>query len=277
MDILKNILTKISQVFLTLSLAIQPAFAGSEANWKVLGDFAEPAQEDTPEDIVPLWSVPGSVPAPSSFRMVVEVFKKPVGLGVDKEFVLFSVDGQLENVSTTSTARNGKYTIEGNFPLSIAYQGGKADWKNKKPWPWRRSSKYANSPMFWGLHIRGGYWMHSTPHYGELGRPASMGCVRLHFPAAMNIWDAAVNRVNGSAQIRIYASGSKAAQDAWTAHGLDSGWVNDRLTADLAQVHEISETDYNGTAHAFKGEKLVIPSCGGVDCYDFFGIKRSGI
>src|SRR5688500_1104533 len=41
---------------------------------------------------------------PASYRMVIEVFKFPKALGIDKEFVLFTVDGRLEHVAVASTA-----------------------------------------------------------------------------------------------------------------------------------------------------------------------------
>lgn len=76
--------------------------------------------------------------------------------------------------------------------------------------PWLRSRTYGNSQMFWGLWIKGGYLIHSTPHYGELGRPASMGCIRQSFPDAMELFTHLVEE-NMSAMIRIHKLGSSAA------------------------------------------------------------------
>jgi lipoprotein-anchoring transpeptidase ErfK/SrfK len=42
------------------------------------------------------------------------------------------------------------------------------------------SKKYDNAPMPHSIFFSGGYAIHATPHVGNLGRPASHGCVRLH-------------------------------------------------------------------------------------------------
>lgn len=42
------------------------------------------------------------------------------------------------------------------------------------------SKKYDNAPMPYSIFFTGGYAIHGTPHVGQLGRPASHGCVRLH-------------------------------------------------------------------------------------------------
>jgi len=41
------------------------------------------------------------------------------------------------------------------------------------------SKKYDNAPMPNSIFFSGGYAIHATPHVGNLGRPASHGCVRL--------------------------------------------------------------------------------------------------
>jgi lipoprotein-anchoring transpeptidase ErfK/SrfK len=42
------------------------------------------------------------------------------------------------------------------------------------------SKKYDNAPMPHSIFFSGGYAIHATPHTGNLGRPASHGCIRLH-------------------------------------------------------------------------------------------------
>ena len=75
-------------------------------------------------------------------------------------------DGQLMDVWPVSTARRGYYTPTGYFhPYS--YQ------------PMHYSKKYDNAPMPHSIFFSGGYAIHATPHVGNLGRPASHGCVRL--------------------------------------------------------------------------------------------------
>ncbi len=41
------------------------------------------------------------------------------------------------------------------------------------------SQKYDNAPMHNAVFFHGGYAIHGTPHVGQLGRPASHGCIRL--------------------------------------------------------------------------------------------------
>lgn len=76
-------------------------------------------------------------------------------------------DGELIERWPVSTARRGYYTPTGTFnPYS--YQ------------PMHYSKKYDNAPMPHSIFFSGGYAIHATPHVGNLGRPASHGCVRLH-------------------------------------------------------------------------------------------------
>ena len=65
-----------------------------------------------------------------------------------------------------STARRGYYTPTGSFrPYSLQ--------------PMHYSRKHDNAPMPHSIFFSGGYAIHATPHTGNLGRPASHGCVRL--------------------------------------------------------------------------------------------------
>jgi lipoprotein-anchoring transpeptidase ErfK/SrfK len=65
-----------------------------------------------------------------------------------------------------STARRGYYTPTGSFrPYSLQ--------------PMHYSRKYDNAPMPHSIFFSGGYAIHATPHTGNLGRPASHGCIRL--------------------------------------------------------------------------------------------------
>lgn len=75
-------------------------------------------------------------------------------------------NGELLDVWHVSTARRGYYTPTGTFhPYS--YQ------------PMHYSKKFDNAPMPHSIFFNGGYAIHATPHVGNLGRPASHGCVRL--------------------------------------------------------------------------------------------------
>lgn len=75
-----------------------------------------------------------------------------------------------------STARRGYSTPTGTFhPYSLQ--------------PMHYSKKYDNAPMPHSIFFSGGYAIHATPHIGNLGRPASHGCVRLHPANAATLYD----------------------------------------------------------------------------------------
>ncbi len=229
------------------------------------------AKEDNPA-LRTLREADKNITGPASYRMVVEVFKSPKGFGIKKEFVLVTIDGQIANVYVASTARAPKTTIEGTFPLNIEKRRGKD--KTFKPFPFHKSAKYQNSPMFWALNVHGPFFIHSTPHYNELGSAASKGCVRVTFPTSMEIFDNVVNRVQGSAVIHIYGSGSKAARVAFENKGLDPEWINEQIESDLGDALAISKGTYKGYGHARRGQPLIWPSCDGVDCFEEFGVKK---
>jgi lipoprotein-anchoring transpeptidase ErfK/SrfK len=85
-------------------------------------------------------------------------------------------DGELIEQWPVSTARRGYYTPTGTFhPYS--YQ------------PMHYSKKYDNAPMPHSIFFSGGYAIHATPHVGNLGRPASHGCVRLHPANATTLYN----------------------------------------------------------------------------------------
>lgn len=73
---------------------------------------------------------------------------------------------ELLDIWPVSTARRGYYTPTGTF-YPYSYQ------------PMHYSKKYDNAPMPHSIFFNGGYAIHATPHIGNLGRPASHGCVRL--------------------------------------------------------------------------------------------------
>ena len=88
-----------------------------------------------------------------------------------------------------STARRGYYTPTGVFyPYSLQ--------------PMHYSSKYDNAPMPHSIFFSGGYAIHATPHVGNLGHPASHGCVRLS-PDHAAILYGIVSRDRGDTTIRI--------------------------------------------------------------------------
>ena len=88
-----------------------------------------------------------------------------------------------------STARRGYYTPTDSFrPYSLQ--------------PMHYSRKYDNAPMPHSIFFSGGYAIHATPHTGNLGRPASHGCVRLSPGNAATLYRIVRNDM-GETTIRI--------------------------------------------------------------------------
>jgi hypothetical protein len=250
-----------------------PAQAAPETDWSALAaqgyassDEQDPTASLSPGQLQELMAP--NPPLQGSYRMEVHVVKRPSGLGITREFVVLLVDGRARGLFVASTAREGQFTREGESELEIETSGG-------QPYPWHRSSTYGQSSMYWGLRFAKNslYWVHATPHYGELGAPASMGCVRVDYPAAMEMWDTAVHEVAGSAKVVVHASGSASARDLVARLGVDSGWINDRIAEDLDDAHRVSTGDYSGRAHARQGEQFVVPACSdGASCFTAFGL-----
>lgn len=210
---------------------------------------------------------------PAAARVEVYVFKRPRDLGIDTEFAVVTFDGKPIDAYVISTAGSGRQTVEGRYRLDFLVVRGKRDGTGK-PYPWKRSTKYWQSPMYWGLRIYEGWWIHSTPHYDELGRPASMGCVRLTFPAAMELWDMVVNRADGDGAITIYGSGSPEASATLARLGVTTAWIRERVERDLADARAVTTGEYDGVGHARRNAPLTWPACGDVDCFDYFGRER---
>lgn len=218
------------------------------------------------------------VPVDSNKPFVqVDVFKTPEGVGIGKEFLVVSVDGMVQFARAVSTATKKlvkdkvtgkmvhKKTIEGTFPLTYLKL-------RNQPWPWKTSTTYDNSPMYWGMNVKGGYYLHSTPHYYQLGTPASMGCVRLSFPTAMELFDLVVNVAEGNAKVTIHPGSN--AKKRLEELKLDSGWLNDQIASDIEDALAVSKKDYKGYGHARRNQELKWPMCQTVDCFDYFGKKK---
>ena len=86
---------------------------------------------------------------------------------ISKSHQMMQVDSDYGSYQwRVSTARKGYYTPTGTFhPYSLQ--------------PMHYSKKFDNAPMPHSIFFHGGYAIHATPHVGNLGRPASHGCVRL--------------------------------------------------------------------------------------------------
>lgn len=209
----------------------------------------------------------------TSPRMLVEVFKSPKGLGVKNEFLTITIDGHLERISVISSPLRGKSTVDGIYtlkPMLVVDKEGEY-----APFPWLKVRGPTTSTMYWGLQIKDVYFLHATPHYEMLGQPASDGCIRVNYPTAMEIFDDVVNRVNGSAEIHIYRSGSAEAKRAFEEKNLDVSWVNQQIQSDLRDAWDVGRRGYYGYGHARRGEALVFPECGNSrDCFSIWGMKK---
>jgi hypothetical protein len=191
-----------------------------------------------------------------------------------------------------------KSTPPGNYRLdALAY-----DKKFKQPdgkfvtapvaFPWVRSEAYHNSQMYWALWIKGGYFIHSTPHYGELGRPASMGCIRQSFPDAQELFKLMVEQ-NMTGMIRIHAIGSNEAvnrlQEVSLAPSKDINWVLGQLQSNYenirASIKYYDTTELNIAGDSWLDEvtskpaATTWPTCGDVngnpiDCFKTWGVRK---
>lgn len=222
-----------------------------------------------------------SYEAQACFRMTIHVFKKPRGLNIPWEFGFVEVDGKFKNLFVVSTSKPGLRfgTIEGDFTPQPVRIYTKARPKVGLPFAFPVSKKYNSSPMYWGLQISGNYLIHATPHYGQLGRPASMGCVRVNYPTAMELWDQVVNRVRGSATINIYGSGSSDALVAYKKLKSTMGFTDEKIRSlikeDLDDAHAASTGEYHGNGHWRRVpgrvyphiQKGTYPLCMGKSCF----------
>ena len=109
---------------------------------------------------------------------------------ISKSHQLMQVDSDQGTYQwPVSTARRGYVTPTGTFhPYSLQ--------------PMHYSKKYDNAPMPHSIFFSGGYAIHATPHVGNLGRPASHGCVRLHPANAATLYSIVKNDRNNTT-IRI--------------------------------------------------------------------------
>ena len=214
-------------------------------------------------------------------RVRVLVQRKPKNF--DHEFALLLINGRIDRAFLVSTAIEGKDPILGTYRMTVPQIGG-------KPWPWRTSIKYHNSPMYWALQIQGGYFIHSSPHYGNLGAPASMGCIRASLPDAMQLFDAVVNRSGsrtGTIVLREEVDLDTDSAEAKELSGVlrDSAWSVDQLKEALEQnrreIEAVStgdleyspgvpaEAHFRPFADQLEAGKA-FPKCAGADCWALY-------
>ncbi len=205
------------------------------------------------------------------------------------EFAVVSVDGAVLKSQIISGALEGyaegayRSTPPGSYKLDILRYAKRipaSDGTTRVAdvdFPWIRSETFGNSIMYWGLWIFGGYFIHSTPHYGQLGTPASMGCVRQAYPDAMELFKL---RQTHLGMIRIHPIGSQQAYDRlreltspeWTLVGL----AESRRRID-AYIRYSGRTELNLYGHSWidpntnRPEPISWPNCGPADCFTTWG------
>lgn len=207
------------------------------------------------------------------------------------EIAVVSLDGTPYKAQVISGGLEGyvngsyKTTPPGNYrldPIRYSVNVNEVDALDSKeliPYPWLRSQKYGNSRMYWGLWIFGGYFFHSTSHYWQLGRRASMGCIRQSFPDSMENFQLAQDY---RAMIRIHPIGSTAAYDRLREITRVS-WVLPRILHNDTRVQESIQDigrEVITLGHAWRDPATgmpgipVWPRCGAIGCFKIWGKKE---
>jgi len=109
-------------------------------------------------------------PAEAQKQKPVEISEPPsivVTISVPKQELSVVVDGVERYVWPVSTARLGAITPAGTFKVQSMNQHA-------------ISRLFGDAPMPWAIFYDGHYAIHGTMAVSMLGRPASMGCTRLH-------------------------------------------------------------------------------------------------
>ncbi len=109
-------------------------------------------------------------------------------IDISRQVMTVSENGNVLYSWAVSTAGRGYHTPRGTFrPVRL-----------NRMW---HSRKYDNAPMPNSIFFVGGYAIHGTNHVGNLGRPASHGCVRLHPANARLLFDLVQARGAGNTRI----------------------------------------------------------------------------
>lgn len=218
--------------------------------------------------------------------------RKRFNTAAAQEFAIISVHGKIRKFQIVSTALEGearggfRTTPSGNFKLdAIAYPKRILRENGTRPllltlFPWLKSAKYDNSPMYWGLWVFGGYFMHSTSHYGQLGTRASMGCIRQSFPDAIELFRL---RQYYRGMIRIHPIGSEQAvrrfQELSTTERLLEEVIREKKKIkDYIAFNRSTEVYSNGHTwiDSTTGRPGAVdwPNCGPTDCFTIWGMKN---
>jgi hypothetical protein len=213
-------------------------------------------------------------------------------IGPDGKPMKDPVTGEIIKRRQFKTTPPGAYRLD---PLAYELKLG-ANGKRRRELvaqPWIRSRKYENSQMFWALWIKGGYFIHSSPYYAQLGQPASKGCIRQTFPDAMELFSHLVQE-NMSGMILIQKAGTRAAV-ARLQEVLASGpspkdmhWLLGELQKSSDRIRETVKYYRTGDieikGHSWldatlgKPAPTLWPLCGlegsGIDCFKAWGVRK---
>lgn len=128
-----------------------------------------------------------------------------IDIDLSKQRMVVSDKRGAKHVWPISSGRRGYVTPRGHFRPTVLKR-------------MHYSRKYDNAPMPHSIFFRGGYAIHGTNAVGQLGRPASHGCVRLAPGAAARLFamvkrDGARIRITGAPpQMRRAAAAQMSAQ-----------------------------------------------------------------
>ncbi len=268
----------IGLICFALGAPVKSAFA---QEWWRKSLVPETIKEETPAK--PLGHESNRVSLNEALKGRFQVITYRMPRDFDYEFSILVVDGKIKRAFVVSTSMPGKDPVLGVHRMEVPKVNG-------RPWPWKTSIKYQNSAMYWGLQISGGFFIHSSPHYGNLGKPASMGCIRVSLPDAMELFDTVVNQVRDAPSYSIVFEKTDLKANDDGARLLlsalaDSGWTLDQLKNVLVysrkEVTSVSTGDLEfssgipADAHvrAFAGQTQnldAFPKCGDRSCWTAF-------
>jgi len=113
-----------------------------------------------------------------------------VTISVPRQELRVVVDGVEMYVWPVSTARQGAITPAGTFKAQLLSAN-------------HFSRLFNNAPMPFAIFYDGHYAIHGTTAVSMLGRPASMGCTRLHTDNAKKLFEMVQKRGQKSLQVVV--------------------------------------------------------------------------
>jgi len=113
-----------------------------------------------------------------------------VTISVPRQEMRVVVDGVETYVWPVSTARPGALTPAGTFKAQLLSAN-------------HFSRLFNNAPMPYAIFYDGHYAIHGTTAVSMLGRPASMGCTRLHTDNAKKLFEMVQKRGQKSLQVVV--------------------------------------------------------------------------